>query len=109
MTEADQPDPQPAPEPDQPPVEGVRLVWDDLDAGDLEDMEAYCGQPVFGLIQEALAKAPEDLDLLTALMLYLPSRVFTALLGVAKRHQDPEFGPERWRSLKPFKEIAAVD
>jgi len=105
MTEAEtiQPDPQPASidtaERPQAPA-GIALDFDNLDAGDLEDMEDYCGRPVFGLLQEALAQAPEGVNPLAALMMFLPAKVLTALLGVSKRHQDPSFGPERWRSIK---------
>lgn len=109
MSEAEA-QPQPTPEPaEQPPsaIEGIALNFDDLEAGDLEDMEEYCGRPVFGLISAAMASAPEDGDLLVALMANLPAKVFTAILGVAKRHQDPTFGLDQWRSIKLFRQVAA--
>jgi hypothetical protein len=93
------------PSPSQPADE-FELNYEDLDAGDLEDMEAYAGQPVFGVLQQAIGDAAGSANPLGVLMATLPAKVFTALLGVAKRHKDPTFGPDRWRSIK-LNEVAA--
>jgi hypothetical protein len=93
------------PSPSQPADE-FELNYEDLDAGDLEDMEAYAGQPVFGVLQQAIGDAAGSANPLAVLMATLPAKVFTALLGVAKRHKDPTFGPDRWRSIK-LSEVAA--
>jgi hypothetical protein len=87
-------------------VARISLDFEDLETGDLEDMEAYCGpdvlkgEPVLGVLQEAFRKAEGSDNVLGSLMAVLPTKLLTALLGVFRRHQDPAFGPERWREIK---------
>lgn len=91
---------------DPEPVEGplaLRLDFDDLDAGDLEDIGAYAGRDdVLALIMDAfkVASMAEEGDQVRTMMAALPVKVFTALLGVARRHQDPGWTPEHWRKFR---------
>jgi hypothetical protein len=79
------------------------MDFDALDAGDIEDMEDYCGAPVLPILAKMQELQVEG-EAGDAIMAHMSARLFTALLGVAKRHQDPSFTPERWRTIK----LAAV-
>jgi hypothetical protein len=84
----------------------IAIDLDSLTTGDLEDMEDYCGQPVLSSLQEASAAMADGGP--AALVGALPTRMLTALLGVTKRWKDPEFGPDKWRSIK-LSELFVVD
>lgn len=88
-------------EPDAPPL---RLDMGELEAGDLEDIAEYAGRDdaiglVFGAF-EAAENAKNTAEQLYALFTKLPPKVFTALLGVARRHNDPGWTPEHWRKFR---------
>lgn len=87
-------------EPEAPPL---RLDMGELEAGDLEDIAEYAGRDdaiglVFGAFEAAEDAAPGQE--LHAMFTKLPPKVFTALLGVARRHNDPGWTPEHWRKFR---------
>ena len=88
----------------QPSPPGLSINFDQLSTGDLEDMEDYCGQRVLPVLMQALDAADSDPQ---AMLSHLPAKVLTALLGVGRRQADPDFGPDRWRSL-PFSAFADI-
>lgn len=97
------------------PVEGpvtLRLDFDDLDAGDLEDIAEYAGRDdVLMLVLKAYQAADkaEPGDQVEAMMAALPPKVFTALLGVGRRHADPGWTPEHWRKFRFADLVTAGD
>jgi hypothetical protein len=96
VTEAIAPPPDQQPDQERPPL---ALDLDQLEAGDIEDMEEYCGQPIMPLLRKMFESIDERANLFDALSV-LPAKVLTAMLGVAKRHQDPSFGMDQWRTIK---------
>lgn len=91
----------------RPPV-SISLDFDDLEAGDLEDIEEYSGRDdvlaILVAAQNASASAAPGTELQVMVGL-LPAKVLTALLGVARRRNDPKWTPEHWRKFR-FSDLA---
>ena len=84
------------------PAPNTSINLDELTVGDLEDMESYVGKPVLALLQDSSA---DDGSLNLAAT---PAKLLTALVGVAKRKQDPAWTIDRWRDI-PMSELGSGD